>query len=862
MSQEVLRTEDIIEVLDDRLHASQDIVEIFVEHYEVYNSILKKIALQVCSPEQKVAIFKALTLPSSLNPVVLKDDIPTYYPIDDLGSFRDSVASVSDLPLVDNVLNDLRAVIDVSTIYRWDNTAWVVFIKTGTIEHTQLASQNSDVNFLHVSTSELSSLLLQAHTHINQSILASIQSQGSGLIISDVERSRLPTSGQKDAMIGTTSVVPSATNRYATTTDPRLNTVKNPYVTFGHIDTLATYQGSNIVALQEAMTAVALDVDHINALELLPGVYLNDDLEYQGISWSHPLPFLLEAFAAHGSVLRIAPQPAGSVGFLIGSGDGNVTIRGLTFELGGTATIGCLVQRSGTIFEDCTFTTYTVPIPNGNVGIQIEADFVTVRRCRFIGNLHKAIVVHGNNCLIESCRIDLNSINYLSFSILGHNTMVTSCVISQGTVSIASGVENTIFDKNRLTSNTQFIDLGINTRWLGSVANDFQQAYIGHTRTVGTGRSQADFRGDDDMVFTRALADIYTSTIEVLDGTYTFLNPVELPKGKTIRASQKDKVVIIGGFILNSSTNICGLTIVSTATPGLSAVSKQNIMVDDCTLEGTNYTIDFNDVVDVRILSCRFTGSYGIKLVDDVRSRVYNNVFSTTQYSLHTTSSQYLSYIGNTVVGSPVHIAGVASISQGNTFLSSLPPSKLYSSNSLWIGCYPTSANNVNGIDTIHVKLNNILKPIKASGCDFAQTLGVGVLSFLETGYPTAITTAKAIDAKIARAYGFVVRIAWLANVFSGTVKFEATTVFRETSGGVSDFSIATTRTALSVRSELTSRREEVVDIVFSSTDYGYLSSVDPTHVVVKIRRLGDDVADTLAGIVYITECTIIFTRD
>ena len=88
------------------------------------------------------------------------------------------------------------------------------------------------------------------------------------------------------------------------------------------------------------------------------------------------------------------------------------------------------------------------------------------------------------------------------------------------------------------------------------------------------------------------------------------------------------------------------------------------------------------------------------------------------------------------------------------------------------------------------------------------------------------------------------------------------TTVFRDRSSLVSDLGTANVQTVLSPRTHLTVNQEESITIPFTSSDYGYILGVDPSHVSLMIQRLGDDPTDTLPGIAYLTEVSITFARN
>lgn len=892
MPQQIVRTVDIVECLDDRIHATQDHSNLDVVTGEIYPSILTKIEALVCDPDQKDALTHALTFPSTTNPVVLKDDIPTYYPIDDLGEFKDAVATLGDLPLSGNTLNDMRPVLSINAIYRWDGAAWQPFIRTGTIDHTQLILQNGDTNYLHISLSELSSLIAQSHGHINPTVLAAITSLGSGIVISAAERARLPSADEKDALSGTVYIpltLPSATNKYVTSIDPRLNTVKNPYVTFGLYGTGATFTAANqyradITDLEIALAALATggSVDYISALEILPPdphnatklplpeatVYdFNGGVNWQGIVWSDPKPLLMEDLASRQSIFKMSTQPAGSNAFWIAAGDGQVVIRGITFQLGATNSLGVLIERDNTIFEDCTFTATT---GIGAKGIKVNANNCNIRRCIFTGNLTQGIEVVGDGCSIETCRFDFISSAYPAIIVSGNACQTTSCTISRGQIQVTGTAADALFDKVRMTANTSFVDAGYNTRWLGGIAQDYQQAYIGRTRTVGPVNSHADFRGTTETPFLAALADPYTTEVEVFEGAYAFASSVTVPAGKSIKTVRKGAVYITGAncFILNSSTKLHNLLLTFTGASGITAASATDVEIKDCvlTMNGpdvvTNYAINASDVSDFRVTGCQFAGTRGIKLINDTRSKITHNTFSSSVYSTVTDATTAdLYYADNGEEGSVCLLAGSRAIVRGNQFLGSLP-TKLGTTNSLWVGNYPTTANNTNGIDTIILSTSDLLQPVTTTGADKSSFLGTASIAFSEIDTPTAVTLPILIGARLDRTQGYTITLTWTAAVFSGTVKWEATTVFRECGSLVSDLGTPNVKTVLSPRTHFTVKQEETCSFTFTSANYGYGGGIDPTHVAIMIRRLADDVTDTLPGEAYLTEVAITLARD
>lgn len=883
MPQQIVRTVDVVECLDDRIHASSDHSNISVVAGETYPSILDKLEIQVCSPEQKAAIDHTLTLPGSGNPVVLKDDIQTYYPTDDLGDFKDAVDTFADLPLFGNSINDMRPVLDENTIYRWDGASWVAFIKTGTIDHTQLSSQNGDTNYLHISLAELSSLTSQSHNHSNSTVLDAITSLGSGIVISDAERLRIPSSDEKDALAGSVYVPlspPASSNRYVTSIDPRLNTVKNPYVTFGLPGTGATYTGTDIADFDAALAELATggSVEYIHALEILPPdpfnntklppeptLYdFNGGVNWWGISWTDPNPLLIENLATTQAIFKMAPQPSYSMAFFIGPGDGKVTVRGITFQLGSIGTMGAFIQRSHTVFEDCVF----VGTGTNPYGMTIDAPYCKIIRCIFRGTLAGCITVVGDDTTIDSCQFEMVSPTSPAINVLGNNCLVTSSSIHQGSIFVGS-VKDATFDKVRMADTSVFSDLGENTRWLGGIHQKHQQAYIGRTRTLGPINSHADFRGTSDAVFTAALSNPYTTEIEVLEGTYAFTAPVTIPSGKSIKTVRYGAVNITGGhcFIAESHTKIDGVQFTFTGSSGITVSGQDNIVISNCrfVMNGpdvpTQYAVNMSSVTDVRITGCQFSGTRGVYLTDNLRSMITHNTFSNNVYSTvtDTLTTSELYYGDNTEDGSICLLGGGRGIVRGNQFLGALP-TKLNTNDTLWIGNYPATANNTNGIDNITLTTGDVLQPVLTTGAEKSSFLGIGSIAFSETGTPTAVTLPICIGARLDRSKGYNVKIAWTAAIYSGNVKWEVTTVFRDRADYVSDLGNPNVVSVLSPRTHYTVKQEETCTLTF--TDYGYIAGVDPTHVAIMVRRISDDPDDTMPGVAYLTDVTITLPRD
>ena len=324
---EKLVTADVVEIVDSKMHAMSSHPAITVVSGDTYDTVLSKVEVFAVTAAQRQAMEATLSSASTLNPIVLKDDIPAIYGSDDLGSIKDSVPTFADLPLTGNALNDMRPVTADNIVYRWNATSWVPFITTGTMDHTQLINFNSDLLtnpssatpglYRHLARSEKSLLLnpTQNHNHTNFTQLETITDAGSGIIIKPAERTNMPSADESAAMqysvqvlppnidlsdvinvtahgfllndkvkffcsngtlptpllpstsyyvvnptinsfqistslggipvhfstpgtrmflaLRVTSLSPSGSNRIVSNVDPRLNTIRNPYITFG-----------------------------------------------------------------------------------------------------------------------------------------------------------------------------------------------------------------------------------------------------------------------------------------------------------------------------------------------------------------------------------------------------------------------------------------------------------------------------------------------------------------------------------------------------------------------------------------------------------------------------------------------------
>lgn len=442
---ETIRTEDVVEILDIKILTTRPHTVINVAAREDYDSVLDKISGQVPTAAQKAAFDNTLSAPSASNPVVLKDDIQTYVPQADLGDVKDAVATFAALPLVGNTTGDLRPVIADNVIYRWNGTAWTAFIRTGTLDHTQLTSQNGDSNYQHLTATEYASLTGASHVHGNMAVLPLITSAGSGQIITVAERARLPSTTEKQALAGT-SGAPSSTNKYVTTQDPRLNTVRNPYVTVGLPGSLATFTGVDFGPFEDALAAIYTgSANSVKAVEVLPGSYALGGVV---LSWTTQTSALvLEAFTPHSVTLSFQTLQASIQALLPGTGP--LTIRGFIFELNDLGTSGVLSQRANTLIENCIFRPGPTTSVN-QIGVILEGDNSVVRHCVFENELGIGVQIKADNCRVEECVFDLTSQGNAAVHVTAAslNALVDHNTILSGKIKIDTGCQFTQVTNN------------------------------------------------------------------------------------------------------------------------------------------------------------------------------------------------------------------------------------------------------------------------------------------------------------------------------------------------------------------------------------------------------------------------------
>jgi hypothetical protein len=934
---EKIRTEDIIEILDNKILATEGHPAIGVLPLEPYDSVITKISNQILSPNQKAAFDATLTAPSASNPVVLKNDITTYIPQADLGSIKDSVDLFSELPLpftanastvlgsnlvtinsttgviesgalvtgaefsintivvtiisptevqiipaailtASNVTitfspveGDLRGVITDGIIYRWNGSAWVAFTRTGTLQHPELLNQNGDPNYQHITQTQENSLISNSHSHANKTILDGILSVGSGAIITTAERALLPTTDQKDALVGT-SGTPSASNPYLTNSDPRLNTTRNPYVTIGPPGSLATFEGVDFRPFNDAILAITLgSASTVKAIEVLAGFY---NLSGVSIIWStEASSLLLEGFTPNTATLSFQTRAPGIQALSTGN---PLIIRGFIFELNDQGTSGILSTRENTLIEDCIF----MPGPTtslNQLGITLQGAGSIVRRCQFLGELNTGVRIQAPNCRVESCTFNLAlPTSYAVDCYAGaDSSLIDHCFMTSGLVRVQSGVNYVNITNNRFAAVTNTItDLGTSTRYLENQPEEVNQPFIGRKRTVGPLGTYADYRGSDETPFVNAFADPNVTEVEVLEGTYTFAHTLSVPLGYTLRGvSDGSSDVILQGAAgvqvldLSSFSRIENIQIRGSNTNLIVAVGASNINIEHCTfnLTATNassqYEVALGTPLDCMIKNCFFTGQRGVRLYGgSTRTRLLSSVFTNVISSLvmDTSITNQKDHIKDNhfITAMAPAISGNILLIENNHFLGALP-TKLNTTSSIWQGNWPyPQSDNDTGVDSIVISLDKYLEPT-STGVERSTLASTGTISFIQNGVGIASTLPIALNTRLDKTKPYSVTLYWTsANGITGSVAWQITVVFRDritqTIGSYVSSSIIVPRT------QLLATEEDAFTLTYTS--YGL--ATDPTHISLIIERVGTDPLDTLLGNAHLTEVQVTLPRD
>jgi len=930
ISNQSIRSPDIVEVQDVKIFTSSAHPSLQVSVTENYNSVLTKIESLTPNADEKLALDNTLSAPSASNPVVLKDDLTTYVPQADLGEVKDSVQNFSNLPLVGNTLGDLRPVVADNIIYRWNGSAWTVFIHSGTFDHTQLLNLNADPAYQHVTLANIVTLLTQTHFHSNEAVLDAITDVGSGQIITTSERSRIPSQDEFNALAGT-SGIPSNSNRYVTNQDARLNTTRNPYVTVGPPGSLATFTGVDAVPLENALVAIDTgSATAVKAIEMLPGVF---NLGGSILTWLNPAPLLIEAFVPGTVTLQVYVAGVKALG-----AGGPLTVRGVTFELNDYNTFACLSERPNTLYEDCTF--ISLPLINTQVGALANAANTVFRRCTFVGPLLEGIQINAADCRIEECVFTLSNIHNpaVHTKLGGDNALIDHNIFNSGQLQLEANfaqVSNNYFNYQPLNcsvpaaspatislavnpfvngdivtftgavpqgmlvgrryyvrnatstsfnisrtpvssliialtagvsvqvySPTYISSVGYSSRIIDNMPEEYNQPYIGVTKTVGPEGSYADYRGNDESGFLAALDDLTITTLEVLPGTYTFSSTIVINTGCKIKGTSSSIITSsVLCFHLNSNSSLEGLSFTGGASV---SIGNLGAAVKNCIFNYTGASYPLLTVgTDYVVSGCTFNGLRGLEITGSLRGKVLNNYFNCSVNNFLLNSGTYDQIRDNFFISSPAPVFGTiafgtnALIIEGNHFLGVLP-SKLNTTNSVWQANYPApQANNLDGIDNIEIDLQGYLQPLSGPVV-IGSIASAGSVAFSDAVNSSAITQTiqigTGLGGEVAVTEPFTVEIYWTSVATTGTVKWQVTAAFRDAFTGILGAPITVQH--ISPRTGVSPTQEDVVSISFTS----YMLP-NPTHVSFTVTRLGGDPLDTLTDIAHVLDAKVLIPR-
>ncbi len=478
---EKIRTEDVVEVLDSKILTSEGHPSIGVNPRESYSNVLVKIAAQVLSPEQKEAFDATLTSPSSLNPVVLKNDLSTYIPQADLGEVKDSVSTYSQLPMpftalgsVESGSTDVTITSSPSTIKRYDlvysssgfyfddDTIVVEVVSASKIRVFPVALQSaSDIPivfspvegdlrgviadgiiyrwdgtawlpFTRTGTMQHPELLNQNsdanYQHLTttekNNLIATSHSHANKAVLDailSIGSGHIITTVER-------SLLPTAQQKAALVGTSGIPGTTNPYVT--HLDPrLNTTRNPYVTIGLPGSLATFQGVDFRPFEDAILAIDIGAASTVKAIevlSGIYNLSGVSIIWNMQPSSLRLesfTPQAAilsfqtRTAGIKILATGGPAIVRGFTFELNDQDTAGILSTRENTLIEDCVFKPGATT-STGQIGITLEGAGSIVRRCRFLGELTKGIEVKAANCRIEGCTFELSSATNSAIDVL------------------------------------------------------------------------------------------------------------------------------------------------------------------------------------------------------------------------------------------------------------------------------------------------------------------------------------------------------------------------------------------------------------------------------------------------------------
>lgn len=738
-------------------------------------------------------------------------------------------------------------------------------------------------------------VLLDSHFVSNKILLDQITASGSGAIITNAERSLIPTPGMVGALLGTVGT-PSNINRYVTDYDPRINTLRNPYATIGVTIPPCSYPGNTLATFTSAIEGISNfscsisvgnpavitastniqdgDVVYFSSTGTLPDGILSM-VFYYAVNTT-PTQFNISAIPAGPLVITTS---AGSGDFHVGGNNwqvktlevlpGNYTLTGpLTWSLQEDGwLLECLPVGGATI--TCTSLTEVIEIlPPGigkvtirgfefiltgatpgillardycivedctftgsNTAVNIQGDYSSIRRCTFSGS---GILVTGNFSLIDGCTF-LNTtldINALGTTVVSSNFDLTN-------INIQVGATYTSLNGNTFSNTGTVTDAGSATKFIERPLSDifYRGTPLGQKKSIGFLGSEADYRGNTDAIFTTALADPLVTEIDVLPGTYNFSSSVTIPVGKSVTCSSGVFIISDNAFILSDDTSISNITFnAPNAVAPIDISSCQNVRVLGCKFQGRGVSV--TNSTNIVISGCLFSGVNGISLVNSTSTICDNTFFVGIDAIISDATSNACLIKDNKVIAGAITLFGNFFIIRGNFFLAGIP-NKLNLVDSIWQGNYPVGSNNYLGKTYIPIGVGKYLDSY-TPGCALVEVNGFGALSFIEIANSSASTMAVPIPFILDNTFNFTTKLSWTSVVSSGDAVWQITVVFFDRLNN--QLGIPQVVTVVSSRTHISPHLENSVLATFTS--YGGIAV--PTNFSVDITRLPLDPSDTL----------------
>jgi hypothetical protein len=514
-------------------------------------------------------------------------------------------------------------------------------------------------------------------------------------------------------------------------------------------------------------------------------------------------------------------------------------------------------------------------VSSGLINVQAGVSYVNITNNRFAS--WYTFTTSVANATIGA----VYSNNYQTFTVLTTIISGTSLVClgtgipaSSGTLTKTSGTGDASITFSSITGHT-IVDAGTSTRYLENQPEEFNQPFIGRTRTVGPVGSYADYRGLTEASIIAALADPNVTEVEILEGSYVIAATIVIPEGKTLRGVRQGlstSVVLTGAMGVNPIqlsqwSRLENLEIEGSNASLVVGSTISNAVIDHCgfNLTATNaasqYEVSLNAPIDCLIRNCFFKGQRGTRLYGgSTRTRLLSSVFLNADLSLSmdTAVTNEKDHIKDNhfITTLAPDIAGEILLVENNHFLGFLP-TKLNTINSIWQGNWPhPSANNDSGVDALSISLDRYLNP-SSDGVERSFLASTGTISYVEDQIGIASTLPISLSAKLDKTKSYGVKIYWTcADGLSGSVAWRVTAVFRDSV--LHTIGTSTSNAIVAPRTKLVATDEDVSILTFTS--YGLTS--DPTHVSFIVERLGTDPSDTLPANAHLLEVQTLLPRD